>query len=221
MSKIEHDLRILEALERNPETTQANLAAQLGVAVGSVNWYLKRLIRKGYVKATKMERRRLKYFVTSEGLAVKTRLTSQYMEASLQVYRELRQAARETLSRVREAGYTAVRADGKGEAMEIFRLTCLEEGVDIEKTSPASLPEVETDGTRFVINWPVERRGGLADELQTQLILRVAPAQRIRAMLVQQDTLLSVWRERLRRAHPGLSDLALCQMVFERLSQNG
>ncbi|HEC36211.1 MAG TPA: winged helix-turn-helix transcriptional regulator, partial [Anaerolineae bacterium] len=123
MSGVERQLRILEALERNPETTQANLAAQLGVAVGSVNWYLKRLIRKGYVKATKMERRRLKYFVTPQGLALKARLTSEYMEVSLRVYRELRRAARETLATVREAGYTAVRADGRDEAMEIFRLT--------------------------------------------------------------------------------------------------
>ncbi|MBN1953988.1 MAG: winged helix-turn-helix domain-containing protein [Anaerolineae bacterium] len=50
MSEIKRPLRILEALERNPETTQANLAAQLGVAVDSVNGYIKRLIRKGYVK---------------------------------------------------------------------------------------------------------------------------------------------------------------------------
>ncbi|MBN1978740.1 MAG: winged helix-turn-helix transcriptional regulator, partial [Anaerolineae bacterium] len=66
MSETERQLRILEVLEQNPETTQATLAAQLGVAVGSINWYLKRLIRKGYVKATKMERRRLKYFVTPQ-----------------------------------------------------------------------------------------------------------------------------------------------------------
>jgi DNA-binding MarR family transcriptional regulator len=158
MSEAERELRILEALEENPETTQANLAAQLGVAVGSVNWYLKRLIHKGYIKATKMERRRLRYFVTPEGLAVKARLTREYMEASLQVYRELRQAAQATLEQVRAAGYAAVRADGKGEAMEIFRLTCLEQGVHTGKTASPSpaLPEVRIEGTGFVIEWPTE-----------------------------------------------------------------
>ncbi len=220
MSEIERDLRILEALERNPETTQANLAAQLGVAVGSINWYLKRLIRKGYVKAIKMERRRLKYFVTPEGLAIKARLTSQYMEASLRVYRELRQAAREMLERVRGAGYTAVRAVGKDEAMEIFRLTCLEEGIKLGN-SPFSLPEVRAEGAQFVINWPTERSLEAPDELQIRLLLRVPPAQRVRAMLGQQETLLGVWRERLRQSHPGLSNLALCQVMFERLAQNG
>ena len=156
MSEVERDLRILETLERNPETTQASLAAQLGVAVGSINWYLKRLIRKGHVKATKMERRRLKYFVTPQGLALKARLTSQYMEASLRVYRELRQAARETLAQVRDAGHTAVEADGKGEIMEIFRLTCLEEGIHVEKDPSSLVPVVRGEGTRFAVEWPEE-----------------------------------------------------------------
>jgi DNA-binding MarR family transcriptional regulator len=144
----------LETLEREPDTTQASLAAQLGVAVGTINWYLKRMMRKGYVKAKQMERRRLKYFVTPQGLALKARLTKEYMEVSLRVYRELRQAARETLARVRESGYVAVKADGKSEAMEIFWLTCLEEGVGIERNPTMPLPEVWAEGTQFVVEWP-------------------------------------------------------------------
>lgn len=154
--QIERDLRILEQIERNPDLTQADLAARLGVAVGSVNWYLKRLINKGYIKVRQMQRRRLKYFVTPQGLALKARLTSQYMEVSLRVYRELRQAARETLASVRDRGYTTIKADGKDEAMEIFRLTCLEEGVGIEKDSSSPMPEVRVEGTGFVVEWPAE-----------------------------------------------------------------
>lgn len=155
MSKVERQLRILEALEQEPDTTQAGLAAQLGVAVGSVNWYLKRLIRKGYVKAKQMERRRMKYFVTPQGLALKAKLTKKYLEASLRVYRELRQEARETLARVRDAGYTSVWADGESdEAMEIFRLTCLEEGVPVERGHSVHLPGIRTEGTSFVVEWP-------------------------------------------------------------------
>jgi len=154
MSEVERDLRILETLERNPETTQAGLAAQLGVAIGSVNWYLKRLIRKGYIKVTRLQRRKLKYLVTPEGLALKARLALEYMKASLRVYRELRQAAQETLAQLREAGYTAVRADGQNEAMEIFLLTCLEAGVSVEKDPQSPLPMVRAEGTRFVVGWP-------------------------------------------------------------------
>ncbi len=154
MLEIERDLRILEALEANPELTQAGLAAQLGVAVGSVNWYLKRLIHKGYIKVTRLQRRRLKYFVTPEGLALKGRLTVQYMKASLRVYRELRQAAAEVLGQLRQAGYTAVRVAGQSEAMEIFRLTCLEMGMRVVKNSNPALPTVRAEGMRFVVMAP-------------------------------------------------------------------
>jgi len=161
VTESERELRILEALEQNPDTTQASLAAQLGVAVGSVNWYLKRLIRKGYVKITHLERRKLKYFVTPQGLALKARLTSEYMDYSLRVYRQLRQAAREVLAQVRAAGYTAICTGGHGEAMEILHLTCLEEGLTIEKNPAAPLPKVRAEGVRFVVEWPA---GSVADE---------------------------------------------------------
>jgi DNA-binding MarR family transcriptional regulator len=150
----EHDLRILETLEENPEITQAGLAARLGVAVGSANWYLKRLVHKGYVKVAHLQRRKMKYFVTPEGLALKARLTLQYMRASLRTYRELRQAAQEVLRQVRQAGYAAVRIDDQDEAAEIFCLTCLEEGVRVEKGSFLALPKVRAEGTRFVVELP-------------------------------------------------------------------
>jgi len=49
---------------RADHITQADLAARLGVAVGSVNWYLKRLINKGHIKVRQMKRRRLRYLIT-------------------------------------------------------------------------------------------------------------------------------------------------------------
>ena len=156
MSGTDIQRRLLEAIEQDPDATQASLAAQLGVAVGSVNWYLKRLIRKGYVKARRMQRRRLKYFLTPQGLALKAHLTSQYMQASLRLYRELRAAAKEVLAQVREAGYGAVGVNGDSEAMEIFRLSCLEQGIEIVGGETETVPVVGVEGTGFVVRWPEE-----------------------------------------------------------------
>ena len=52
------DLRLLEHIELDPDVTQASLAGQLGVAVGTVNWHLKRLVAKGYIKVKRAERRK-------------------------------------------------------------------------------------------------------------------------------------------------------------------
>jgi len=154
MSEDERDLQLLEALERDPEVTQAGLAAQLGVAVGSVNWYLKRLIRKGYVKVTHLQRRKMKYFVTPEGLALKGHLTMQYMKASLRVYRELRTAAHEALAQVRQAGHAAVWIPGHDEADEILRLTCLEDGIQVAREPSPELPALQSEGARFTVILP-------------------------------------------------------------------
>ncbi|NTV37274.1 MAG: winged helix-turn-helix domain-containing protein, partial [Anaerolineaceae bacterium] len=43
------DLIILDQIELDPESTQASLAGLLGVAVGTINWHIKRLVEKGYV----------------------------------------------------------------------------------------------------------------------------------------------------------------------------
>jgi DNA-binding MarR family transcriptional regulator len=146
--------RLLEAIEQNPDTTQASLAAQLGVAVGSVNWYLKRLIRKGYVKVTRLQRRKLKYFVTPQGLALKAHLTTQYMKNSLAVYRRLRQQAGEALTEVQEAGYGAVCLREDSEVAEIFRLTCLEHDVKVLPVAAKGMPTVVVEGAGFVVRWP-------------------------------------------------------------------
>ena len=79
----DRDLILLEQIEFDPDVTQASLAAQLGVAVGTVNWHLKRLIAKGYVKVKRAQRRKLKYIITPEGLAFRALLTVDYIESSM------------------------------------------------------------------------------------------------------------------------------------------
>jgi DNA-binding MarR family transcriptional regulator len=156
MTTTDFERRLLEEIEQNPDTTQAGLAGQLDVAVGSVNWYLKRLIHKGYVKVTHLQRRKLRYFLTPQGLALKAHLTSQYMKASLRVYQELRQEAQEVVTQAKEAGQAKLYLDGDGEAMEIFRLTCLEHGMRVSSSPEEELPTVGIEGTSFVVRWPEE-----------------------------------------------------------------
>ncbi len=59
-----HEMSLLEQIENDPDVTQASLATRMGVAVGTVNWHLKRLITKGYVKVKRAERRKLRYIIT-------------------------------------------------------------------------------------------------------------------------------------------------------------
>jgi len=65
----DRELGLLVEIERDPDTSQASMADKLGVAVGTVNWHVKRLIAKGYVKVKRAERRKLRYIITPEGIA--------------------------------------------------------------------------------------------------------------------------------------------------------
>jgi DNA-binding MarR family transcriptional regulator len=141
-----HDLGLLEKIERDPDTTQATLATQLGVAVGTVNWHLKRLIAKGYVKVKRAERRKLRYILTPEGIALRARLTVTYVERSMALYRQVREEARRALILARERGYRAVVIRGEGDIADICRLTCLEQGVPVigdGRTDGAAVLEIE------------------------------------------------------------------------------
>lgn len=152
---LKHHVQILEAIDQNPKVTQADLAAQLSVAVGTVNWYLKRLIAKGYVKIRRMQRRRLLYLITPRGIAEKSRLGMLYMEASLWAYREARTQAIRLLNQAREAGYDQVLVEGEGDLAEICCLTCMEQGVQtIRSVNGTSLPVLRAEGTRLKLTLP-------------------------------------------------------------------
>ncbi len=137
------EMVLLEKIEYDPDINQATLAAHLGVAVGTVNWHLKRLIAKGYVKVKRAQRRKLRYIITSEGIAFRARLTVTYIEQSMELYRLVRERVREALIEIKMAGYNSVRIQGDGDIADICRLTCLEQGVTITDSSEAPLLELQ------------------------------------------------------------------------------
>jgi len=147
------EMILLEQIERDPDVTQASLADQLGVAVGTVNWHLKRLVEKGYVKAKRAQRRKLRYIITPEGIAFRARLTVNYIEKSMRLYRRTRQRVMELLSEVRGAGFDRVRIVGDGDIAEVCRLTCLEQGIHPEVDESTNIPALEVKGLKVNLRW--------------------------------------------------------------------
>jgi DNA-binding MarR family transcriptional regulator len=143
------ELTLLEKIENDPDVNQSTLATQLGVAVGTVNWHLKRLIAKGYVKAMRAERKKLRYIITPEGIALRARLAVDYVERSFSIYRKTRQRVKEHLAKVRQAGYNCVRILGKGDVVDICRLTCLEQGIAVVNDEGA--PALHVDGLKVTL----------------------------------------------------------------------
>jgi DNA-binding MarR family transcriptional regulator len=127
----QRDLEILTELARGDRVTQRGLAQRLGIALGLTNLYLKRLARKGHIKITTIPPRRIRYLLTPKGITRKTRLTYEYMEYSLHLYRETRQLLRQGLWPLVGRGHRRVAIYDTGEAAELALLTLQELGLEV------------------------------------------------------------------------------------------
>lgn len=146
------ELVLLDEIEHDPDITQASLAAALGVAVGTVNWHIKRFIAKGYVKVKRAQRRKLRYIITPEGLAFRAYLTINYIDQSMRLYRRTRERVRELLLETQSAGYDRVRLVGEGDIADICRLTCLEQRISIVDSPDVPALEVQGTKVRLLLN---------------------------------------------------------------------
>jgi DNA-binding MarR family transcriptional regulator len=125
----QHEYALLNEIAQDSLVTQASLSARLGIAVGSVNWYIKRLIHRGWIKVSHLDRTRLQYDLTPEGMRVFSKRALLYMRDSLKVYVSLRDKAKLLVSELKQQGITEVYLQGNDEVMDILRLTCIENGV--------------------------------------------------------------------------------------------
>lgn len=150
------ELNLLESIEENPDITQATLADQLGVAVGTVNWHIKRLVEKGYVKVKRAQRKKLRYIITPSGIAMRARLTVRYIEWSMMLYRKTREHVSTLLSELQAEGYEHVHIQvsdqGPDDIEDICRLTCLELGV--EMVDAPDVPVLEVRGSKVNLYFP-------------------------------------------------------------------
>jgi predicted transcriptional regulator len=127
----QHEYALLNEIAQDSMVTQANLSNRLGIAVGSVNWYIKRLIHRGWVKVSHLDRTRLKYDLTPEGMKVFTQRAMSYARDSLKVYGQFRQKAKTLVAELQKQGVDKVYLNGDDEMMDIIRLTCIEAGIQV------------------------------------------------------------------------------------------
>jgi DNA-binding MarR family transcriptional regulator len=115
----EISLRLLDELTKEPMITQRALAGRLGIALGLVNAYVKRLYKKGYIKIKNLPKNRIKYIITPKGFTEKARLTYSYMHRSINYFKEMRQKIEHTYSLMMTDGVRNILLWGDGEIAEL------------------------------------------------------------------------------------------------------
>ena len=94
MNKKDIHLDLLRKLEVNPEYTQRELSREMGVSLGKINYCMKKLIEKGWVKLSSFSNNPNKvnyiYLLTPQGIEQKGRLTISFLKTKLQEYEILK-----------------------------------------------------------------------------------------------------------------------------------
>jgi len=150
-----HEYTLLDEIAQDSMVTQARLSGRLGIAVGSVNWYIKRLIQRGWIKVTHLDRTRLKYDLTSKGMAVFSKRAMLYARDSLKVYSEFRDKAQKLVGELHRRGIKHVYLDGNDAMIDILRLTCIEGGLALDQDPQGTV--LHATGRDFEITESVNR----------------------------------------------------------------
>ena len=94
MDKKEDQLDILRKVDKKPNSTQRELAKELGFSLGKFNYCIKALQQKGFIKIKNFKRNPKKfnylYVLTPRGIAEKTKLTLNFMKRKIREYDELK-----------------------------------------------------------------------------------------------------------------------------------
>ena len=125
------ELQILDEVSKSEHVNQRYLSKKLGMASGLVNLYVKRLAHKGYIKIKGMNRRRLKYLITPQGIAEKTRLTYEFALISYKYFKNTTDEIKKKLGQMVEDGETDVVVYGIGELSEMCLLLAKEFDIQV------------------------------------------------------------------------------------------
>jgi DNA-binding MarR family transcriptional regulator len=124
-------LGLLESVDRDGAQSQRKLAAELGIALGLVNAYLKRCVTKGLVKINSVPTRRYAYYLTPKGFAEKSRLTVDYLASSFEFFRRARADCSDVLATAHAHGWQKIALLGVSDLAEIATICALESHITI------------------------------------------------------------------------------------------
>lgn len=123
-------LLLLDEISKGENLSQRDLSKKLNIALGLVNSYLKNLISKGYITIKNIPSKRYAYFLTSQGLAEKSRLTYKHLQNFTNLYKIARKDFRNLFHRLEKDNVRKLVFCGVDEITEIAYISLQE--VEIE-----------------------------------------------------------------------------------------
>ncbi len=138
-------LGLLTSVEADGARSQRRIAAELGVALGLVNAYLKRAIKKGFVKVRQAPTRRYAYYLTPQGFSEKSRLTVQFLSSSFSLFRQAKQEYSKIIDRALVLGFKRIVLAGQSDLCEIAILCAVDVSISI-----VAIVDPDVTASRFI-----------------------------------------------------------------------
>jgi DNA-binding MarR family transcriptional regulator len=123
---------LLATVESEGRVSQRQLSAQLGVALGLVNMYVKRCVKKGLIKVRNVPSRRYMYYLTPQGFSEKARLTAEFLAYSFTSFREARSQCSTLMDDALARSWQSIVLMGASDITEIAILCALERGITVD-----------------------------------------------------------------------------------------
>jgi DNA-binding MarR family transcriptional regulator len=146
-----HILRLMGEIDRDGDHSQRELSQRLDLSLGLVNTFLKRLVSKGYSKVTTLPKNRLKYFLTPEGIARKSKLTVEYLHYSMNFYRDIKLLLLKKYKEMETNKVQSILFWGAGEVAELAYLYLQQTNIQL-----AGIIDEEEQGKKF-FDFKIER----------------------------------------------------------------
>jgi len=101
MKSEQDQFQVLRKMQQVPDSSQRELAVELGFSLGKLNYCLKALQKKGLIKLKNFQKKAnkisyLKYVITTKGISERTKLTINFMKRKMKEYDELKKELEET-----------------------------------------------------------------------------------------------------------------------------
>jgi DNA-binding MarR family transcriptional regulator len=121
-----NDLKVLEIIAQSSAVSQRDLAAHSGLSLGMVNLVLKRLVKTGYIQIGMLDRRKMRYFLTPQGLAAKYHRAHDYLSRTIRVYEAYREGINKIIQEQIQNGHTRFVIYGEGDLVDLVKVVLRE-----------------------------------------------------------------------------------------------
>ena len=119
MKKEHNDFQILKTIEADSSVSQRKLSSQMELNVASVNLAMNRLLQRGFITKEGVNQRRTKYYITPEGLRVKTQLAYKFVGRNIHYFNEVRNDIEARIVKAADGRETSLAIYGACELSEI------------------------------------------------------------------------------------------------------